>query len=205
MTVRATRIAAITASEPVLQKATRSIPVNSRQQRGHLARERRLRADLEALLQLRVDRFDARSWRRWPKRIMPKPLSEIDVLVAVDVPELRSGRAYGHDRIHDLLPQQPESGDGPGIREEWPALGGQPFRAGGATGIALDELLQTLFLARRQSPGGPLGRWPIRAECDLGLLNRCFGSWPRRLDDGWSGRWGRFQWCVVPGLGLAGH
>ena len=39
-----------------------------------------------------------------------KAHAHVEPLVAVDVPELGAERAVGHDRIHQLLPRQPESG-----------------------------------------------------------------------------------------------
>ena len=52
VTVRARRIAAITASEPVLQKVARSMPVISQMSAATSPRERRLRTDLHALVEL---------------------------------------------------------------------------------------------------------------------------------------------------------
>ena len=56
-TVRETRIAAMTASEPVLQNAARSMPTMSQRSLRHFTGKRCLRADLDAGVVLRVDRF----------------------------------------------------------------------------------------------------------------------------------------------------
>ena len=56
VTVRAMRIAPITASEPVLQNAARSTPVSSQTSSRDLAGQRVLRADLVAAVELLRDR-----------------------------------------------------------------------------------------------------------------------------------------------------
>ena len=86
VTVRATRIAAMTASEPVLQKVARSIPGQLADQCGDFAGERRLRTDLEPVLELLRDglRDEVRSM---PEHDRAEAVQDVDILVAVEVPE----------------------------------------------------------------------------------------------------------------------
>ena len=81
------RIAAMTASEPVLQNATRSLPVSSQISSAHLAGQRRLRADLEAASSCARDGLGDEVGRV-PEQDQAEAVHEVDVLVAVDVPEL---------------------------------------------------------------------------------------------------------------------
>ena len=68
-----------------------------------LAGDRRLRADLDAGVELALER-GADELRIVPEEDRAEAVHEIDVLVAVDVPQARALRALGHDRIDDLLP-----------------------------------------------------------------------------------------------------
>ena len=85
VTVRATRIAAVTASEPVLQNAARSMPRHLADELRHFAGKRRLRADLDALVELRLDGL-ADEIRVVAEEDHAEAVGEVDVLVAVDVP-----------------------------------------------------------------------------------------------------------------------
>ena len=70
----------------------------------HVARKGCLRTDLEPLTQLRFDGLpDER--RVVAEEDDAEAVREIDVLVAVEVPELRSGRPRRDDGIDDLLPE----------------------------------------------------------------------------------------------------
>ena len=97
VTVRAMRIAPITASEPVLQNAARSAPVSSQNSSRDLAGEHVLRADLVAGVDLLVDRL-ADEVRLPAEQAHAEAVEHVDVLVAVDVPE-RGCRASARSTI----------------------------------------------------------------------------------------------------------
>ena len=99
----------MTASDPVLQNATRSIPTIAGHAGRHVPGERRLRAGLDSLGELGLQRF-ANEAGVVAEHDRPEAVGEIDVLVPVDVPEPRPGGADGDDRIHDLLPQEAKPG-----------------------------------------------------------------------------------------------
>jgi hypothetical protein len=51
----------------------------------------------------------------WPKRRLTEAVHEVDVFVAVDVDQLRSGRGLHYDGIHHVLPLAAESGGRAGV------------------------------------------------------------------------------------------
>ena len=86
VTVRAMRSAPITASEPVLQNAARSKPVSSQISLRDLARQRVLRADLVARVELLVHRL-VHEVRLPAEQVHAEAGEHVDVLVAVEVPQ----------------------------------------------------------------------------------------------------------------------
>ena len=92
-TVRAMRIAAVTASDPVLQNAARSMPTMLADHLRDFAGERRLRADLDAGVELRLDGV-ADEVGVVPEEDHAEAVGHVDVLVAVDIPELRARGAH---------------------------------------------------------------------------------------------------------------
>src|SRR5579862_568580 len=82
---------------------------------GHLAEhfcdlacKWRLGADFETFLKLRFDGLGD-ELGAMAQHDLPKAIDEIDILVAVDIPDPRPFRAVGNDRIDHLLPLLPES------------------------------------------------------------------------------------------------
>ena len=110
VTVRAMRIAPITASEPVLQRPARSKPVSSQTSFGDFAGERVLRADLVALVELLAHRL-VHEVRLPAEQVHAEAVERVDVLVAVEVPDVRALRALDHDLVDDLLDQRTEAVD----------------------------------------------------------------------------------------------
>ena len=100
-----------------------------RDERRHLAGERRLGADLEPEGELFGDRVDDER-RRVAEEVHPEAHRDVEVLVAVDIPDLRSGRAGGDDRVDELLPREAEPRHGAGIGEVRSVLGGRTLRSG---------------------------------------------------------------------------
>ena len=88
VTVRAMRMQPITASEPVLQKAARSLPVSSQNSSRHLGGERRLRPDLDARVELPLHGL-ADEVRLPAEEVAAEAVEDVHVLVAVEVPESR--------------------------------------------------------------------------------------------------------------------
>ena len=86
------------------------------EQGGDLARQFRLRPSCETVVQLFLDRFDDEIGgvpeRRWSIAV-----DEVDVFVAVNVPDARAARAVADQRVDEFLPFRSEAGGRPGIRE----------------------------------------------------------------------------------------
>ena len=90
-------------------------------QAGHLgkelcafARERGLRADLPALVELLAHGIGHEFWLVAPED-RAKAIGGVDVLVAVEIPEIGAVGAVGDDGVDQLLHQRPEARDGAGI------------------------------------------------------------------------------------------
>ena len=92
------------------------------EQRGDFAGQLRLRADREAFVQLLLDRLDDEIGRV-PERGRAEAVEEVDVFVAVDVPDARAARAVADQRVDQLLPFRPEAGRRAGIGERRPRCG----------------------------------------------------------------------------------
>ena len=80
------------------------MPVSSLTQRRDFAGKRLNRPDLEPMLELLVDRLDDER-RPMAEQARAEAHHEVDVLVAVDVPDLRAVGARGDDRVDHLLPR----------------------------------------------------------------------------------------------------
>jgi hypothetical protein len=110
----------------------------------------------------------------------PEAVRQVDVYVAVDVPQLCTRGSHGGDRVDRLLPQETEARGGTGIGEVGAVLGGESLGAGRASGVALDEGVQRLFLLRGHPSVHPLGGRAVRAEGDVvrrGVRSRqCHGG-----------------------------
>ena len=92
----------MTASEPVLQKVTRCMPVSSLNQLRAFTRPARLWADGEAEVQLLAHRLDD-ELRRVAVEDSAEAVEDVDVAVAVLVPEIGSRGAVNDQRIDDFL------------------------------------------------------------------------------------------------------
>ena len=79
-------MAAMTASDPVLQNVARSMPVSSQIDLGEFPGDGRLRPDFHAGAELFFDRVD-QPVRRVAEEVGAEAHGDIDVFVAVDVPD----------------------------------------------------------------------------------------------------------------------
>ena len=166
VTVRASRTAASTASEPVLVNAARSAPVISQSSAATLPASGRLRTDLDAALELFFERRrDERG--RVPEQIRAEAHRQIDVLVAVDVPEPRTRRSARRRSGKPLPSSTAGSRKRCAGRTKCARVSCvRPLRAGRARGVAGDERVEVRLLplgepaARRPFRWGGKGRTP---------------------------------------------
>ena len=152
VTVRAMRIAPITASEPVLQNAARSAPVTSQNSSRGLAGEHVLRADLVAGVDLRVDRV-AQEVGLPAEQAHAEARQHVDVFVAVEVPQAAAARALDHDLVGELLGERTEAVDDARIGHVRAMRRRVRLRSRGARGVARDEGIEARALLRRQLVG----------------------------------------------------
>ena len=143
------RMAAITASDPVLQNVIRSLPVISQNSFRDLARERRLRTQFKALMDL-LDQRVANEIRRVAEGGRAKAIQQIDIDIAIDVPKLRALGADGDDRIDDFLPFRMKSGGDPGIGEHRPRCLGHFLGTACAPRVAFDQIGEESCVAPRR-------------------------------------------------------
>lgn len=108
------------------------------EQLGGLVRERRLRADGEAVLQLGLNGLD-HEVRRMAKSGLAIAVDEIDIGVAVDIPDPGTLRPGGDDRVDHFLPVRCEAGDGARIGQNRTVLVRQPLRGRGLADIELRQ------------------------------------------------------------------
>ncbi len=83
---------------------------------GHAPRERRLRPDRHADVELRAQRIGDEG-RPVPEQVNAETHREIDVAVTVDVDDVRPLGAGRRDRVHEFLQQRPEAGRHAVVRE----------------------------------------------------------------------------------------
>ncbi len=180
VTVRARRMAAITASEPVLQKVMRSLPVISQNRAATLPASSRLRPDGEAFVQLLPDRLHDEVGRV-AEGGLAEAVDQIDVFVAVEVPQLRPGGAVDDDRIDQLLPLGAEAGGRTRVGQHGAVLLGVALRPGCLAAVASGQIVDVALL---------LGVSPLLDDASFGLntakrdgLRRfaAAGAAPRRL------------------------
>ena len=101
VTVRAMRMQPITASEPVLQKPGAVEAGELADELGHLAGQRVLGADLVAGSSCSLDRL-GHELGLPAEHVHAEAVEGVDVLVAVDVPDVRPLRALDHDLVDEL-------------------------------------------------------------------------------------------------------
>ena len=119
---------------------------------GDLAGELGLRADGKTFGDLRRHRFDDEVGGMAESRLAIA-VDEIDILVAVDVPDPRALRARADDGIDELLPLGPKAGNRARIGENGPIGFGQALGAGGPGVVALSQPIDMPTLFRRQLRG----------------------------------------------------
>ena len=160
-----------------------------------------LRADGKPALHLGGHGVD-HEVRRMAEGRLPEPVDQVDVLVAVDIPDSRALGAIADHRVDQFLPFRPEPGRRPWVGQDVAVLLGigLGFRAAGA--VALGEVSGESQLFRCQLAagrvGGPSDRKPALG-LRVGLGRRCRlggGKGPR-----FRRRWGR--WRLARGLSPA--
>ena len=119
------------------------------EQRRHLAGQRRLRPDRHATIQLLPDRRHHER-RRVPEHHASIPIDDVDVLIAIDIPDTRSLGAIGHQRIDHLLPLRPVPGHRAWIGQPRPRLLRSAFGPWRTLLITCDEPGDVALLAARQ-------------------------------------------------------
>ena len=80
-------------------------------------------------------------------------VEDIDVAIAVVVPEIGSGGALDDQRIDQLLGLRVEAGDHTAIGEDAAVVLGKFLGACGARGVALDQILEVGLLHGIQAAG----------------------------------------------------
>ena len=120
-----------------------------RNQFGHLAGEVRLRAEMEAVGELTLERGHHEG-RLVPEEIHAEAHRDVDVLVAVDVPHARAARALGDDGIEHLLEGELEADRRAVVGQMTAVSGRQRLRPLRARLELRDQLAQMLCLLRRQ-------------------------------------------------------
>ena len=117
------------------------------EQRRHLAGEFGLRANGETEIQLLLDRLDHEFWCMTKGRLT-EAIHQVDVLVTVDVVQLRSGAGFHHDRIDHFLPLGAKTGGHTRIRGYGSVGGGFALRAGRLCRVSRDEGVDVLPVFR---------------------------------------------------------
>ena len=122
------------------------------------------RADLEPEVQLFLNRLDHKG-RSVTEHAGAETHYEIDVLIAVHIPNLRTIRASRQDGIDHFLPVAVEARDGSWIGEDRPILRGNFFRLSGTRSVSCDEPFESVRLSGsngdRRSPVEWL-EWSVR-------------------------------------------
>src|SRR5690606_28691070 len=96
-----------------------------------LARQRCLRPDLDALVDLRLQRIGDEGWAV-AQEVRTEAVEDVDVFVAVDVAQATAARTFDDDGVHHLLPQPVEACSGARVRVVGTMPLGRLFRPHGA-------------------------------------------------------------------------
>ena len=163
VTVRAMRSAPITASEPVLHSAGAVEAGELADQLRDLAGERMLRADLVAQVELLLHRVEDEV-RLPAEQVHAEAVERVDVLVAVEVPDVRALGALDHDLVDDLLEQRAEAVDHARIGHVRAVRCGVGLGLARARDVARDEGVEPRALA--------LGRVRLAAACGCARSRR---------------------------------
>ena len=138
VTVRAMRIAPITASEPVLQNATRCMPVKLAISCATSAASGCCGPTSMPARTCARHRGDDQV-RLVAEQVRAEAGQQVDVFVAVQVPEPRALGAVDDDRIDQVLPQRIEAGNHARVGHQLAVLLAERLRLRGAPGIPADE------------------------------------------------------------------
>ncbi|NKA55413.1 hypothetical protein GO279_04174 [Ralstonia solanacearum] len=149
----------------------------------HLAGQAGLGPQLQAGLQLGIERF-LHKGRAMAEQVHAEAHGQVNVGVAVRVPEIGAFGALADDRIEHLLGGEPEAGRDPVVGQHRPVALHQRLGAAGALGVARDEVVQIGALPRAQAgeriglggdPDGLVGhvRLVRAARCGGGCRCRC--------------------------------
>ncbi len=109
----------------------------------------------------------------WPNAVWPIAVDQIDVFVAVDVPDARAARAVADRGINDLLPLRAKAGRGPRIRERRPRCNRALLGASRLRRQTRGERVDVSPL--RWGNGAGLGADPIRLESRRSRLGLGYG------------------------------
>ncbi len=152
----------------------------------HLAGEAGLGAELQAGLQLGIERL-LHKVRAMAEQVHAEAHGQVDVGVAVRIPEISAFGALADHRVEHLLDGEPEAGRHPVVGQHRPVALHQRLGSAGALGIARDEAVQIGPLPRAQIAeriglGGDLDR--LEGDVRLVRTARCGGGCrrPSRCD-----------------------
>src|SRR5207253_10914375 len=115
----------------------------------HFTGERRLRSDLESFVKLGFDRL-LDKFRPVTQHDGPEAVDDIDVLVAVDIPDARTLRTVRDDRIDHLLPLATKTRHDTRVGQYLAILLRKAFRFGGAPRDPVNQNVEMLLLLVRQ-------------------------------------------------------
>ena len=140
----------------------------------------RLRPDLNTPIELFLERV-ADELRIVPEKHRAEPVYEIDILIAVHIPETRAEGAISHNGIHDLLPALAEARNRAWVSKMGPVFGRQLLGLRRPVAVAPGELVQAALLLRRELPLAVFGGRPIGTESILARTGLPFkADRPRR-------------------------
>ena len=114
-------------------------------QPGHLGRQRVLRAHFEAELELLVHRLD-HGRRLVAEQVAAEARQQVDVLVAVQVPQAGAIGAVDDDRVDQVLPQRVEAGHHARVGHDLAVLLAERFGLARAGVVACDEVVKPAAL-----------------------------------------------------------
>ena len=129
------------------------LPGHLAEQPGDLARQGGLRADLDTLHEL-LFQGDAHELGVVPKQIGAKAHGDIEVLVAIQIPDLRAGGTAGDHRVGHLFPGHAEPGHGARIGKMSTVFLGVFLGARRLLGVARNQRVEVLLLTRREGIAG---------------------------------------------------
>ena len=151
-----------------------------RHERGHLAGQHRLRPDGEAFVDLSDDGC-RHEIRRVAEHGLAKAVDQVDILVAVYIPEFRPLGPRADDRIDQFLPILAEAcrGSWIGVHRAIPLRHGLGKRR--AFVQSADQAFDIIALGVGQSGRTPAHGWTVHAHAGIGVVRRFRCG--RRLDE----------------------